>query len=136
MRARKLLALGSAVVALGLVAGCGGDDEPSNEPASGGSAEESGGTIKVGFLSDCEGAFGSFFEPTISGANLALIKNAGAKAGGEKPSDGVTGAKVAGKDARDRRLWLRGRHGRQGDRGDAPPDGAGGRGRARRTALG
>ncbi len=98
MRARKLLALGSAVVALGLVAGCGGDDEPSNEPASGGSAEESGGTIKVGFLSDCEGAFGSFFEPTISGANLALIKNAGAKAGGEKPSDGVTGAKVAGKD--------------------------------------
>ncbi len=32
LRARKLLALGSAVVALGLVAGCGGDDdEPSNE---------------------------------------------------------------------------------------------------------
>jgi branched-chain amino acid transport system substrate-binding protein len=92
------LALGSAVVALGLVAGCGGDDKPSNKPAAGGSAEKSGGTIKVGFLSDCEGDFGSFFEPTISGANLALIKNAGAKAGGEKPSDGVTGAKVAGKD--------------------------------------
>jgi branched-chain amino acid transport system substrate-binding protein len=99
LRARKLLALGSAVVALGLVAGCGGDDdEPSNEPASTGSSGDSGGTIKVGFLSDCEGDFGSFFEPTISGANLALIKNAGAKAGGEKPSDGVTGAKVAGKD--------------------------------------
>lgn len=98
MRARKLLALGSAVVALGLVGACGGDDdEPSNEPAADATAE-AGGTIKVGFLSDCEGAFGSFFEPTIAGFNLGLIKNAGGTAGGEKPSDGVTGAKVAGKD--------------------------------------
>ncbi len=98
MRARRLLALGSAVVALGLVGACGGgDDEPSNEPAADATAE-AGGTIKVGFLSDCEGAFGSFFEPTIAGFNLGLIKNAGGTAGGEKPSDGVTGAKVAGKD--------------------------------------
>ena len=36
---------------------------------------------------------------------------------------------------RDRRLWLRRRHGRQGDRGDAPPDGAGGRRRHDRPAL-
>ncbi len=61
-------------------------------------AQEEGGTIKVGFLSDCEGAFGSFFEPTISGAHLALIRYAGAKAAGEKPSDGIEGAQIAGKD--------------------------------------
>ena len=57
-----------------------------------------GGTIKVGFLSDCEGAFGSFFEPTLSGFNQALIDKAGAKPAGEKPSDGIDGAKVAGKN--------------------------------------
>jgi branched-chain amino acid transport system substrate-binding protein len=86
------------VAALALVAACGGDDE--EDSGGGGTTAESGGggTIKVGFLSDCEGAFGSFFEPTISGANTALIKYAGAKPAGEKPSDGVTGAKIAGKD--------------------------------------
>jgi branched-chain amino acid transport system substrate-binding protein len=99
VRGRKLLALVGAVLALGLIgAGCGDDEE---EPSGGGESttgESAGGTIKVGFLSDCEGAFGSFFEPSISGANLALIKYAGAKAAGAKPSDGVTGAKIAGKD--------------------------------------
>ena len=97
MRTRKLLALGAAVLALGLVgAGCGDDED---EPSGGGdqAAQEEGGggePIKIGILSDCEGAFGSFFEPTASGANLALIKWAGGTAAGEKPTDGVTGAKV------------------------------------------
>jgi branched-chain amino acid transport system substrate-binding protein len=90
-----------AVAALAF-AGCGGDDDGGDTGSGGDDAaqEESGGggPIKIGFLSDCEGAFGSFFEPTISGANLALIKYAGATAAGEKPSDGVTGAKIAGKD--------------------------------------
>ena len=84
---------------MGLVAGCGGDD---NESGGGGSARQSdsgggGGTIKVGVLSDCEGAFGSFFEPTVSGFNQALIDAAGGKPAGEKPSDGVDGVKIAGK---------------------------------------
>ena len=57
-----------------------------------------GGTIKVGFLSDCEGAFGVVLRADRLGLNLALIDKAGAKAAGEKPSDGITGAKVAGKD--------------------------------------
>ena len=93
------MALGCVTLALGLVAGCGDDDEPSGGgTASDESTPAGGGTIKVGILSDCEGAFGSFFEPTISGANLALIKYAGGTAAGEKPSDGVTGAKIAGKD--------------------------------------
>lgn len=102
MRGRKLMALASVVLALGLVAGCGSDDD--DDGGSGGStaAEEStpsggGDTIKVGVLSDCEGAFGSFFEPTVSGFNQALIDAAGATAAGEKPSDGIDGATVGGK---------------------------------------
>ena len=68
MRARKLLALAGATLALGLVAGCGDDDDSGGRSGETTSAAETGGTIKVGFLSDCEGAFGSFFEPTIAGA--------------------------------------------------------------------
>jgi len=97
LRTRKLLALFGALLALGLVgAGCGGDDEEGggDTAAQEDSGSQEGGTIKVGILSDCEGAFGSFFEPTASGANLALIKYAGGTAAGEKPTDGVEGAKV------------------------------------------
>lgn len=75
-----------------------GGDNSSNAAEEGGGGGGGGEPIKIGFLSDCEGAFGSFFEPTASGANLALIKYAGAKPAGEKPTDGVTGAKIAGKD--------------------------------------
>ena len=94
LRARKLLALGCATLALGVVAvGCG-DDETSEENTPSESAEKT--PIKVAYLSDCEGAFGAFFEPDIAGANLAAIKYAGATAAGEKPSDGIEGATVAG----------------------------------------
>ena len=96
------MALGCATLALGLVAGCGSDDD--DEGDGGGtttSAEESGGgdansPIKIGILSDCEGAFGSFFEPTASGANLALIRAAGGKPAGDAPTDGVEGAEING----------------------------------------
>src|SRR5215211_4331247 len=96
LRARKLLALLIAVLALCVVAvGCGDDDD---EPTGGGGDTTSdsggGGPIKVAYLSDCEGAFGAFFEPDIAGANLAFIQYAGATASGEKPSDGFEGAKV------------------------------------------
>ncbi|HZH24075.1 MAG TPA: ABC transporter substrate-binding protein, partial [Solirubrobacteraceae bacterium] len=85
-------------MAFGLAAGCGDEDEPANEPASSGdSTEETGGTIKVAVLSDCEGPFGVFFEPTVSGINQALIDAAGGKPAGEKPSDGVEGATIGGK---------------------------------------
>ena len=93
-----MVALGGATVVLAL-AGCGGSDDGGSSGGGGGGGDQAstGDTIKVGFLSDCEGAFGSFFEPTISGANLALIEHAGAKPAGEKPSDGIEGATVAGK---------------------------------------
>jgi branched-chain amino acid transport system substrate-binding protein len=92
-----MVALGFATLALGVVAvGCG--DDESNDAADKPAASDSGssGPIKVAYLSDCEGAFGAFFEPDIAGANLAFIKFAGGTAAGEKPSDGVDGAKVAG----------------------------------------
>ena len=100
MRTRKLLALGCATLALGLVAGCGSDDDDSSGGANATATAESGGgdAIKVAVLSDCEGAFGSFFELTASGFNQALIDAAGAKPGGEKPSDGLEGATVGGKE--------------------------------------
>jgi branched-chain amino acid transport system substrate-binding protein len=97
VKGRRLLALIGAVLALGLVAGCGDDDDDGGGGGGDQAAEGGGNTIKVGFLSDCEGAFGSFFEPTASGFNQALIDKAGAKPASKKPSEGVTGATVAGK---------------------------------------
>ena len=98
MRGRRLLALAGAVLALGLVTGCGDDEEEDTGGGGAQTEQQAGGdTIKVGFLSDCEGAFGSFFEPTISGFHQALIDTAGAKPAGKKPSDGIEGATIAGK---------------------------------------
>jgi branched-chain amino acid transport system substrate-binding protein len=95
-----LLALIGAMLALALVVTACGDDDDDGGGGGEGAAQDGGGggTIKVGFLSDCEGAFGSFFEPTASGFNQALIDKAGAEPTGEKPSEGITGAKVAGKN--------------------------------------
>ena len=96
---RLLLA---AVMALCLslgVAACGGDDEDEGGGGGGGGGESSsqGGTIKLAILSNCEGAFGAFFEPDIAGAQVPFI-NRGAKAKNpKKPSDGMTGAEIAGK---------------------------------------
>jgi branched-chain amino acid transport system substrate-binding protein len=94
---RRLLALIGAVLALALITGCGDDDDDGGGGGGDQAAEGGGDTIRVGFLSDCEGAFGSFFEPTASGFNQALIDKAGAKPASKKPSEGVTGATVAGK---------------------------------------
>ena len=99
MRASKLLALAIAILALGVVAvGCGGDDDSSSSDNNASSSSSSGGgkTIKLAYLSDCEGAFGAFYEPDIAGANTAFIQYAGGKAAGTKPSDGLDNATVAG----------------------------------------
>src|SRR4029450_12419148 len=60
LRARKLLALVIAILALGVVAvGCGGDDDSSSGDNNATSdSGGGGGPIKVAYLSDCEGAFG------------------------------------------------------------------------------
>ena len=102
MRVRKLLTLFAALLALALVgAGCGGDDEESGGGGDGQAQDGDAGSgepIRVAMLSNCEGPFGSFFEPTASGMNTALIKYAGATAAGEAPTDGMEGAQVAGRD--------------------------------------
>jgi len=99
--ARLVLAAVMALCLALTVAACGDDDDDGGNGGGGdggGSAEKKGGTIKVGILSDCEGAFGAFYEPDIAGAHVPLI-NRGAKASNpDKPSDGIEGAKVAGKN--------------------------------------
>src|SRR6266446_3738908 len=54
--------------------------------------------IKIGILSDCQGDFGSFYNDDIGGALAVLAAHYGGKASGSKPQDGMTGAKIAGKD--------------------------------------
>ena len=90
------------MLALGVIVGCGGDDDDSGGNAARRratrAARASGGTIKVGFLSDCEGDFGSFFEPTISGFNQAHDRRRRARSPRARSrADGIEGATIAGK---------------------------------------
>jgi branched-chain amino acid transport system substrate-binding protein len=97
--ARLLLAAVMALCLALTVAACGDDEEESGDSGgdSSSTTSDKGGTIKVAILSDCEGPFGVFFEPDIAGALVPLI-NRGAKAvNPKKPSDGITGAEIAGK---------------------------------------
>lgn len=102
------------VLVAAAAAGCGGDDEeeeaappppaeteaaapppPAETEAPAETTE--GGPIKIAILSDCEGAFGSWYEADIGGAQAAFNKFAGGQPAGEKPSDGMTGITIAGK---------------------------------------
>lgn len=53
--------------------------------------------IRLAILSDCQGAFGAFYEADIGGAQAAFAKFAGGKPKGAKPSQGMTGITVAGR---------------------------------------
>jgi branched-chain amino acid transport system substrate-binding protein len=64
-----------------------------------GCAGQSAGTIKIGVLAACEGSFGNTAPNAFAGADLALLER-GAKLAGSKPSDGVEGARVGGKDVK------------------------------------
>lgn len=81
---RQLLA--TAVLGVLAVTGCTGNATPSSN------------VIKIGILSDCQGDFGSFYNDDIGGALAVLAAHYGGKASGSKPQDGMTGAKIAGKD--------------------------------------
>src|SRR2546423_3299919 len=53
--------------------------------------------IRIGILSDCQGAFGNQYDADIGGAIAAFVQFAGAKAKNrDKPSAGMTGGSVAG----------------------------------------
>ena len=78
MSARK--ALLPLAASLALVAGsCGGSQEP----------------IQIGLLADCEGFVASFFDVTLAGAELPLVRR-GAAPAGQKPTDGVESAEIGG----------------------------------------
>jgi branched-chain amino acid transport system substrate-binding protein len=115
----KRLWLLVAVLAFALAAiaaGCGGGDDDGGEAAAtteaapaetaapadtGAAAEETtaapaeGDPIKLGILSDCEGAFGAWFEHDIGGAQLPLIARGATPLGA--PSDGLENASIAGR---------------------------------------
>lgn len=62
-------------------------------------AASSQGAIRIAIMTDCKGAFGFGYELDIGGAQAALAQYAGGKAkNAAKPSAGMTGIKVAGKD--------------------------------------
>ncbi len=63
-----------------------------------GTPSASSNVIKIGILSDCTGDFGSFYNDDIGGALSVLAAHYGGKASGALPKDGMTGAKIAGKD--------------------------------------
>ncbi|MBV8258507.1 MAG: ABC transporter substrate-binding protein [Actinobacteria bacterium] len=66
--------------------------------AVGASASSAAGTpIKIGVLSDCQGAFGSFDNQDLSGVDAAMVQLAGAKVKNPSvPRDGWTGASIDG----------------------------------------
>jgi branched-chain amino acid transport system substrate-binding protein len=64
----------------------------SSSSSSGGAAS----TIKIGIMTTCGGPFASFEQESFSGAKYALVQNAGGKAQGTGPENGVSGATVAG----------------------------------------
>src|SRR5258706_11837800 len=76
-----------AMLPLLALAACNSNNTPATSSA-----------IKIGILSDCQGDFGSFYNDDLGGALAVLAAHYGGKASGSKPSDGMTGAKIAGKD--------------------------------------
>ncbi len=64
-------------------------------------AARSAGVIRLAIMSDCKGAFAGGYELDIGGAQAALAQYAGGKPKNpKKPSAGMTGIKVAGKQVK------------------------------------
>jgi branched-chain amino acid transport system substrate-binding protein len=113
MRGRALIVLAALALA---VAGCGGDDDSSDEGGGIGGSDQSSeggkGTLKIGLLATLEGPFAASGAASMSGAKVALIE-AGGKLAGTGPRDKVTGAKAGGRPIE---LYIEG--------SDATPDNA------------
>jgi len=80
-------------------------DPATTEPAATDSTSEdtgggeASGTLKLGILAECEGAFGGFNEDVVAGATLAMVEDGGATPKSKDTAlDGFTGANVAGLD--------------------------------------
>jgi branched-chain amino acid transport system substrate-binding protein len=73
-------ALLTLTAALALATGsCGGGRDP----------------IRIGLLADCEGFVAAFYDVTLAGAELPLLRR-GAEQAGRRPTDGVTGVEIGG----------------------------------------
>ena len=100
---RLLIVFALLAAALTIVAGCGGDDDEEATPRGDttATAPRDGGAIKVAIMTDCKGAFGFGYELDIGGAQAAMYEHAGARPKNKKkPSAGMTGGTVAGRDLR------------------------------------
>jgi branched-chain amino acid transport system substrate-binding protein len=87
-RARRLWLVG--VLAIAALAAVVGTATAGKSAAS--------DAIRVAILSDCEGAFGAFYEADIGGAQAAFAQYAGGKPKNKnKPSAGMTGITIGGK---------------------------------------
>src|SRR5262245_30495210 len=76
---RSVALLAAVLLALGAAA-CGEDRDP----------------VRVGVLADCRGLFAALSAPQIASAELPLLARGGTLAG-DRPEDGVRGARVAGR---------------------------------------
>jgi branched-chain amino acid transport system substrate-binding protein len=82
------------------IAACGGSSSSSSSASSSSTstaAATASNTVKVAILSDCQGAFGAFYQDDVGGAQAYLIAHNGAKANGSKPTDGITGGTLGGR---------------------------------------
>jgi branched-chain amino acid transport system substrate-binding protein len=91
-----------ALAATMMLTACGSDNGDSGDEGGGLGDSESqteggGGTIKIGLLSTLEGPFAPFGEAANMGAKVALLE-VGGQLEGSGPRDGVSGAKVGGKE--------------------------------------
>jgi branched-chain amino acid transport system substrate-binding protein len=77
-RVARLLAVTALVVA---AAGCGGDEQP----------------MRIGLLTDCRGIVSGYEDQMLAGAELPLLER-GARLTNGKPSGGVSGGRVAGRE--------------------------------------
>src|SRR5947209_2931356 len=84
----------AAVAICGLwVAACGGKSKSTTSTSS---AAAPSNAIRIGIMSDCEGAFGAWYNADIGGAQAWFIAHDGAKANGPAPTDGISGGTIAG----------------------------------------
>jgi branched-chain amino acid transport system substrate-binding protein len=80
MSARPLLPLLAAVALAFLAASCGGARQ----------------TIRIALVADCEGPLAGYYDVTMAGAELPLLRRGGRLAGAN-PSDGVEGITIGGR---------------------------------------
>jgi branched-chain amino acid transport system substrate-binding protein len=97
-RRRALFGLAGAILLALAISACGSSSSSSSSASSSSPAASTAApanAIKVGILSDCQGAFAAFYQDDIGGAQ-AVFAQYGGKPKGAMPSDGMTGINIGG----------------------------------------